>query len=1581
MLDVLETTKTPLQLADSITDAAQEEATQVVSETNASQFAVADIAVSKASINIPQINMRMSAAQSGAVSPSDFTSNQTQNLAKEAIGAMVDDVANPVTSTTAEDLDFAAVNAVQEEDNSFVIGLYTAVGGKPPEILQELMLSYTPEEAERIEAARKKLSADVGEEITLEQLYNMDPEAHGRALTNDISNAFAAYYMQELNDSIGWSPESWTDFGKTQDLFQLLIPGITAVQRSDVADIWNVDLVGENSVQSAVVAFNALPPAQKALIFPILARGIDEQAAVFGESNIFLTMSRLAEFLDPSKLNDGYFEVGLDVGLGAVDVLAFTSFFIKAMKANATIARGPSFLKNFGNKTKAGELNALALTDETGKATPSTATPQDVAAANTAGFNYKKNLFDPVATDDIAANTVAATEAQERALVQFEAAAIEGGRKVDQIGELAKELKVTGRGVVRPDERAAAGAFILDNFSEMARRHNLDANIVSGYNPRIVGETQDGFLIDVTVGKKNPVGTDVMTVSETGEVMLPEEAQLAIAADKPYITERVEIKMTQDALTGEFATTTLGLRGTKLGRVTLSPSAFLGRLTVAGDDLVSASTAAGLQKGKLRKTFGRMIGVAYRGVSKESKEQLDSILIAGDEFINDAGARVGKVYTREELATGVPTQDGLIRMSDPADQDSYYAIREIFNITRAITDEQLVSRMRFNGIEETTLPIAKVLNPSHTRVAVKPVRDTSHLNIREVLDTTSGKSMLFESKEYQQAIEQGNMLVKIQGNPVVVTPIGKGAKGYSHMLIKEGTTKPVTSVLRQHTGYVPVIRENVHFVARGHVKAVVDGVPTTVSSGVRLFDNEKEAQIWAAANSTPRRPINVVASDSEGFISTGLSDEIEELQYGGNIFTSPRSQRQVLFGKDGDRPVRANVAKAMDRNLAHVAKNMAYNNFRMQSINKWHNTAMKAWDASGTGALSNPSDWLSPIRANVPTVVRNGLETTRDYLKSVLNLETPDERFVSRALGDAAAYIEGAYGDGTFMGKAVPAKLREASLNLRHKDATAFLRAISFHALLGGFNPSSGVIQMMGAAPAISMHPVFGAKAFAQYQAVRSFFFAKDVVRAAETGDKFYAKILQTGFDSMPKGLFSSSEEMGRILEEIKETGLLDAVKTQADYAASLQGYGVGRGSWKKLLDSGTVFFNEGEMFARGLSYLVARQEMAKKMGFDPAKALTPDQFNAVLDRSRNLTLNLDVDNAAVYQKGAIGVPMQFFQITGKTVESILGLNPGLKGDFTRVRAVGGQLLFFGSRGIPILTAAGIAAAVKGMYGEDAMDDMSEEERIALEGGLASYIIYASLGADINIASRASLAEGITNAFVALSKEKVDMTKAVLGAFGVVPQRMLDATRKTVWLYSSFDQESPVGLTSEKVLFALEQYASVFSSVRNSLIGRALLSDDGWRDPETGELLISADDVNTTEAWFQVLGFRPRVADTAYVLSMSEQQRKQAQKEVTDSIANAYNFFLNRNESKNEFDEKDAENLAITVGTLLRTFPRHMRTELFTRGFDRAVATDSRVSKFVNRYIEDKMSGVKAEESFFAPTSVETIAIPKKKEE
>ena len=735
----------------------------------------------------------------------------------------------------------------------------------------------------------------------------------------------------------------------------------------------------------------------------------------------------------------------------------------------------------------------------------------------------------------------------------------------------------------------------------------------------------------------------------------------------------------------------------------LSPSKWLERIKPGA---VIQATKANFQEAKLVASFNLALKEAVRGLSAEARNVVDAALVAGDE--------AGKVWTASELRAGNAVWGGH-QMTD-AQIKSYYALRDMFDYTWSVKNKEIRDMLTFQGYKRINMDgglelLGKVPDRRPTR------------GVSAVVGMKDGKPVVrrFGVNKLKEAEAAGNVLMRLRvpknGVSWAVVPKGKVGK------------LPAT-VLNKRPGYVPLVRTDITHIVKGVVR---DEDGSELNHIVfRVFGREDEAKAWAAEQNAARRTGAThqyeVQKSSDYEVSNANDVEIQTM---GGLYVDDRATTPIKYGLAGIEPPRKSGLESLEQNFRHISTRLPMAHFRLGLTEDFRRTFGKYLERSG--------DWNSAVQRNVDEATKAKIESAREWIKAQIRMPTTDERQWSRFMDEVGLWMEKGPNSGV-TGKAWEASRRWLLAN-KNASPAAKIRSMTYHATLGLFHANQLLIQGFGASLAFSMNPAKFPTMFRRYLATRM------AITARLDPDVMPALARAAGMDER------SFMEMASTFDK---SGMYNSVYTNADYNALSLGFDVDKGLMKKTLDAGSVFVNEGELFSRGYSFMLAWDNWRTK---NPVALVDDVGMDAILGETMRMSLNLTRANRAAWQQGLLSIPTQFWQITSKFLESLLGK------EWTKTekaKILTGQLFLFGAAGVPIGELAYNAAVnFSGLSG----DQLSPEAKAWAHGGAIELMSEVAVGHRLDMGSRLSVGGGVDQLVRQFIANEITLDKAAMGAF------------------------------------------------------------------------------------------------------------------------------------------------------------------------------------------------------------------------
>ena len=379
-------------------------------------------------------------------------------------------------------------------------------------------------------------------------------------------------------------------------------------------------------------------------------------------------------------------------------------------------------------------------------------------------------------------------------------------------------------------------------------------------------------------------------------------------------------------------------------------------------------------------------------------------------------------------------------------------------------------------------------------------------------------------------------------------------------------------------------------------------------------------------------------------------------------------------------------------------------------------------------------------------------------------------------------------------------------------------RTVAFHTKLGLFNPVQLMVQGQTAAHALAFSPKAGAIAASIYPHVRLALLNNNMLdQTAKWAGSMGVK------EAWFKEMMGSMKNSGWM--EVKgDYGLLDDIANPKVFQSTAG----------KILDAGTVFFDEGEKVTRGVAYSTAYLEWRSA---NPTAELTKAVRGKILARADDINLNMSAAQNASWQRGWLSVPSQFFAVQARLMEQYLGDNLS-KAEKLRLFGVHSALY-----GVPV--------AASGMVGiwpiYESLKSYMVDKNIPYDEGVLGAVIKgipsaisSALGMDLDIGGR--YGPNGANYLRDWMNGKTSLGELAVGPAGSVASDIAQTTIPSMAALASLvtGQPSTYRFGAEDVVNAFKNV----SSVNNALKLWYALNTHKWLN-KNGQ---AVDDVSTGEA-------------------------------------------------------------------------------------------------------------------------------------
>lgn len=384
-----------------------------------------------------------------------------------------------------------------------------------------------------------------------------------------------------------------------------------------------------------------------------------------------------------------------------------------------------------------------------------------------------------------------------------------------------------------------------------------------------------------------------------------------------------------------------------------------------------------------------------------------------------------------------------------------------------------------------------------------------------------------------------------------------------------------------------------------------------------------------------------------------------------NMYTG--SKGEILKDYKGLTAATLDPYQSINRTLSNITRNVSFTDYKLSTIERWANNFKPYLDVAGEHSGMSPEFVFSnsSFKRDTPDALKQAGEGQRDAIRRTLGwkgerelaLESMSNRMAEKLAGDTPGLRD---------------HFVDAARNwLSTNNPVQFLRGMSFDMYLGFFNPNQIFTQISTAVAANAMRPQS---------------FPKVVASMLPTAAAMQAKAADWMLDDLAKkGLsklagFGSDEEFKLYMKTMYNSGLLDL-----GHGHTLIGeYGshVSTTAWGKVQqvrEAGRFFFNNAEKVNLMTAYRIAWDELAQGQSISVLKS--NDFARRVYARATDYGFGMQRGAQAVWQRGLLGVPTQFFAYNARMLEAMFSKT------FTpsqRLNLFLSQAFLYGSAGVPL---------------------------------------------------------------------------------------------------------------------------------------------------------------------------------------------------------------------------------------------------------------------------------------------------------
>ena len=909
------------------------------------------------------------------------------------------------------------------------------------------------------------------------------------------------------------------------------------------------------------------------------------------------------------------------------------------------------------------------------------------------------------------------------------------------------------------------------------------------------------------------------------------------------------------------------------------------------------------------------LGNLNRPKNRKKLTQVDNVLIAGDKYIDPETGLRGKVFDYNTLKGDY----GL----DESQVHAYYGINRVYNSLWAIRNQSKREEMIALGFKQVKIGSEDMSFGKKFEEAGDARLSMSRADVSEIYDVSSDRVIKDMSKDYlDKQYESGKKLVKVE-DPY---NIGAGRGKYNFLLVDDtSVTELPAQVLRRRQGYVPRVAKDGHWFVKEQARSLINGKMTDniPVKTLRYFDNETDAITYtkqlideAVEGGMTEAQAKLKYVHKEDREQEIIATATGQFSHGsGGMYVGARSEDEILFGLNGDEGERLSAFEALNRNISNVSRLVPINQWRLGMEQRWINTASKLLGVE----IKKFGEFPRNIESN-----RKGefLNKMADQIRDWQGFPSKEEQVfnsVSQRIHEWA------------LGKDSP-KLQAVTGWIRSTDPISAARATAFHSLLGWGNLAQLWVQSQGMVVAASLN------------------LGKNLTKTLRS---------TTGLTILGEGAADSSTRFklaakasGMEVDELKDlhamwlrSGLQDSVLQTGDHAAAMKGHGITMSSISDAANKSLMFYRQGELLNRRMAFATAYDEFKQTSKFVSSAAVTSEDMRGMLIRTNNLLLNMSKANRAQFQKGIASVGTQFFQVSAKATETILGLN----GNFTaaeRGRMVAGQLAMYGAAGVPLL-GLGMNFALE--YGGVTQEDIDNNPELvkAWNDGFWGITTMMMMGVDVELSKRGSLARGVTEFVDRVMFDDTTMPEVLLGAFGTTQNRFLEEFTKSLKPFTpgAWDPSllNVLKIPTMPFLESVSTWRNAEKAVFMETVN-AIFDKKGNKNLER--------DFKIKESIMAAIGFQ--LTDEVQAYSLEERTR--AYDEVNDKTATLIIQRMNHDaflHSVGMLSDEAMEETGEFYNTVYNSIDDQSRRESIMRGVRKRIMSDDRKTRAIRRYVEN----------------------------
>lgn len=889
--------------------------------------------------------------------------------------------------------------------------------------------------------------------------------------------------------------------------------------------------------------------------------------------------------------------------------------------------------------------------------------------------------------------------------------------------------------------------------------------------------------------------------------------------------------------------------------------------------------------------FSRAIKEVYKGLDRASTQRVNAVLARGrDEEV---------VYSYNQLVGG-----GVLNKQE---FNAYANTRHLFDIAHAAENTLTRNKAVAKGLKEIKIGSStEIVRPAEDIQAAKSMASAATDKMVYIPDPKTGtpKYIKLDDALLESHYNDKYVLVRKDGGQY----FGAGEGRFADLaLIKRSEINELPpTMVSFRPGYAPVDYKNGIYFVKTAIRGEVGGAQKVVGLKThRYFDSLRDAEEFANdlrvngyVDASRGEHVTPAAEDVKVMHNRQMAQEAfdeDRIRIFGGMYNSARAGERIKFGLDGANPELVDPLIALSHYFDNLSRNYPMHLYRLGLEQTWMNTARSRWglarDYRGTF-----QDAIKHIADSMSITERKEAQKSHAQIALQMRIPTTEERAIRTWTRDFAERVE--------LGKGAPG-LRKRTAQVMHRldsrDPVNAVLSAGFHAVMGVWNFSTMVVQGLGATVAMSIHPLRAPKHLAETLALTSLDNILDPHALSLANKRIGSALAQK---------MSAGEWLGDLHKSWTMSGLRESILSgNPEYAALAKGLPYDRTLLQKALNTHTIFYKTGESFNYRYAWTAAFDWWKQKPG-NRTRAITQDAVNEIRARADTYILHMSKANRATMQTGALRIPSQFTNVFFKYAEAVMGKELTTA---EKTRMLVGQGILFGYAGAPVIS--GVADWAMGKVDTK----LDENQKDAVRNGLLQHLVHTYLGINVDVASRASVMQGMYQEITDLLIRGESIGEVAAGATGSILGKRGAETLTRIFNLGKTAASVPASedIPPEIWSAAVDATLDLTSSWRSLSAAREVSTNKLFKD-RRGNILFRLEngEMNVQTKIATALGFQYSDLNKIYLASMNQLDDHRRMQEKSEAIIKTIDDILVRSNTTQQ-DPKQAQVINLVFNALM----------------------------------------------------------------